>query len=275
MVMYVQFPVKSAGDTEEINFQELADQIGYLVNEARTQAGLNPVYMVPYLNEVATARCRECLTDFSHDRHYLGLKDPAKGIYYKFSDMFDENFPWLAGKENIANTMRTAEATFNQWKNSPQHWANILDPQVTHLGVGVVYEPDSRPPSASEPEGYATAHWYWTQIFIKADDDPYYAREYLGWTCFDEKGNVAFEGQYMPEMYQVKPTECGDLNGDGVIDSFDLVILRQYLTKQTTLNPLQVEAADVMYDGVVSYSDLGILRGFILGKYDSLPVRLW
>lgn len=284
VMVCVHFPVKSAGsENEDINFQELADQLGYLVNEARMEAGLNPLYMVPYLNDIATARSVECMTYFSHDRVITDaggnrLYYDAQGEPFGVKHMFYPNMPWANVSENIANTMNTAEKTFDQFKNSPKHWKAIMNPNITHMGMGVAFEANPIYDISEEyPEGYATKHWYWTQVFIKIDDDPEYFREALGWQWFTEDGHMAYEGQYIPDMYQIEPTGCGDINGDGVVDCFDLVLLKQYLNKQVTLNPLQVEACDICYDGVVTFIDAIFLKQFIIGAggYKELPVRLW
>jgi len=42
---------------------------------------------------------------------------------------------WRAAAENV-NSARTPEATVETWMNSPGHRSNILNPDLTHLGVG-------------------------------------------------------------------------------------------------------------------------------------------
>lgn len=54
--------------------------------------------------------------------------------------------------ENVARTgSASAAGVMNAWMNSAGHRANILNPNLTHIGVGVVQGPDGR--------------WYWTQNF--------------------------------------------------------------------------------------------------------------
>ena len=81
-------------------------------------------------------------------------------------------------------------------------------------------------------------------------------------------------GQYFPPKYKIVPKAAGDLNGDGVIDSFDYVLLKQYLSKEVTFNPLQVESADLLMDGAITYSDAAYLRKYILGEINKLPVSV-
>ena len=230
----------TSATNEEPNFDEMADRIVYLVNEARAEAGLEPIYMVPYLRERATLRAEECTEVFSHSR--------SNGDSY--STVVDYNSaPWQKISENIAAGMNTPEATFEQWKNSPSHWAAIMNPEYTHMGVGIAYDADS------------TYKWYWQQLFIKIDTE--------------ERPDGSMDGQYIPDQYTIIPQATGDIDGDGVIDSFDYVLLCRYLNKQVTLNPLQVESADILQDGVISYSDAAFLRKYILGQINEVPVKLF
>ncbi|MDE5556685.1 MAG: SCP-like extracellular [Ruminococcus sp.] len=225
---------------ETPDFKEMTDKVIYLVNQARTDAGLDPIYAVPYLNELATVRAEECVVSFSHTR--------TNGA--EFQEIIDyKETPWIDAGENLASGMSTPEATFEQWRNSPSHWAAIMSPEYTHMGVGVAYDPDSK---------YG---WYWEQLFIGVD------------TLEASDGKI--DGQYYPDEYQIIPCATGDIDGDGVIDSFDFVMLCRYLNGQTTLNPCQLESADILKDGVVTYADALYLRKYILGAIDTIPVKLF
>lgn len=60
--------------------------------------------------------------------------------------------------ENIAamsGSSLDAQSVVQAWMDSPGHRANILDPDLTHLGVGVVHDADS-------------GRWYATQDFLDA-----------------------------------------------------------------------------------------------------------
>lgn len=230
----------ASASNEEPDFNEMTERVVYLVNEARAEAGLDPIYAVPYLSEIASVRAEECVETFSHTR--------ANGE--SFVTVIDyDTVPWASAGENIASGYSTPEETFEQWRNSPSHWAAIMNPDYTHMGVGVAYSSDS------------TYGWYWEQLFIKVDT----------W----EKPDGTLEGQYIPEEYKVVPQTAGDLTGDGIVDAFDFVLLCRYLNKQVTLNPLQLESADILADGVISYSDAAFLRKYILGELEQIPVKLF
>lgn len=232
----ISFPMETTG-SDEPDFKEMADQMIVMVNEARAEAGLNPIYAVPYLNDMAYVRARECIAQFAHER-----LDGSS-----FIDLVDENLiPWARAYENIAAGMGTVEDTFNQWKNSPKHWAAIMNPEITHMGAGVTYEPNS------------TYHWYWEQMFVTVWDDV-----------------ESLPGQYYPDKYKIVPKSTGDLNGDSIIDSFDYVMINQYLAKEITFNPLQVDSADILKDGAITYSDAAYLKKYILGEVNELPVNIF
>jgi uncharacterized protein YkwD len=60
---------------------------------------------------------------------------------------------WLMLAENVAAGQRTPEAVVAAWMDSPGHRANILEPGLTHLGVGVHRYPGTR------------FMYYWAQKF--------------------------------------------------------------------------------------------------------------
>ena len=80
--------------------------------------------------------------------------------------------------------------------------------------------------------------------------------------------------QKNPLEDEIVPAYCGDLNGDGQIDSFDLVLLNKYINDDIFFNTAQIEAADVLDDGAITKADSATLKNYILGKYHKLPVTI-
>ncbi len=226
-------PVNSAGE-QNISLREYADRIAYLVNSARAEAGVEPLLVVPYLNECAEIRSQECAEVFSHTR-----PNGDRGIYI----VDDEVILHSAVAENIACGNSTPDATFAQWKNSSPHWAAILNPDYNYIGVGVYYNPDSE------------YNWYWTQLFIKADgavENAYSPSEYtIVPKC---SGDLTGDGR----------VDCFDY----------IIMKREFVNRFRGLNALQQESADVMADGTLNISDLVIMRGYILGKFKHVPMTL-
>lgn len=113
----------------------LAFDVLELVNTERKKYDLNPIYMDADLLEAAMQRAVEASVLFSHTR-------PAD------MDCFSVNEKIMA--ENLmAGTERPKEA-MAQWLKSEGHRANILNPDYTALGIGVV-----------EIDGM----YYWVQCF--------------------------------------------------------------------------------------------------------------
>lgn len=213
------------------DYQEYIDEVVILVNEARVEAGLNPVYAVPILHECSAIRAEETTVVFSHYR-----PDSTK-----FSSILNEyGIPWNSTGENNAAGSNTPEGAFEQWRNSPDHWATILNENYTHIGVGVCYAEDS------------VYGWYWEQLFIATD--------------------TTFEDQYLPERYVTTPASYGDIDGDGYVTSFDLILMMKLLKHEIVLNELQLESADCMKDAAHTIADAVVLKKYLLGEYDSLPI---
>lgn len=224
-----------AADSAENDTDELVKQIALMVNQARSEQGLKPVYVVPYLCNVANVRAAETVEYFAHSR-----LDGSS-----FSTAIDTNIvPFEFTAENLAAGSSTALDTFNQWKNSPGHWAAIVNPDITHMGISVVYAEDS---------DYG---FYWQQTFVKT--------------------NKEFADQYLPTENEIVPQADGDINGDGTVNAFDYIILTEYITKKKNnipvyFNEAQLKAADCFKDGIISESDAKVMVRYILGEYKSLP----
>ncbi|MBQ8974906.1 MAG: dockerin type I repeat-containing protein, partial [Oscillospiraceae bacterium] len=58
----------------------------------------------------------------------------------------------------------------------------------------------------------------------------------------------------------------GDVNGDGTVDANDVILLRQYISKND-VGYIDLVAADVNGDGVVNSKDVILLRQYI-AKYN-------
>ena len=81
-------------------------------------------------------------------------------------------------------------------------------------------------------EGYenSTYKYYWAQLFISYDYETF----------------GPLEDEYIPERYKTVPKDTGDINGDGEINSYDLITINKYLAKKIDLNDLQIASADIL-----------------------------
>lgn len=187
---------------------------------------------------------------FSVDKKYESAVNKflqEEKIKYTMGDLFitiiDAGLvPYARAGENTAGGSDNAKATFNQWKGSPVHWKAIMNPDYTHIGVGVAYEKDS------------TFRYYWDQIFIGTTKE--------------------LDGQYIPESTKTVPVGSGDLNGDKEISSFDLITINKFLAKEIEFNELQMQSADLLQDGIITAADAVVLRKYILGQFNTIPVTM-
>ena len=78
------------------------------------------------------------------------------------------------------------------------------------------------------------------------------------------------------KQYTYTPNDCSvaDINGDGEINTFDIITINKYLADRVELNDLQLESADMLKDGQVTSADVAVLEKFVLGEYKVLPVTM-
>lgn len=231
------FPTSTAA-AENIPDNQLSDmaiEIAFLVNEYRLENGLHPIYVVPYLNDVARVRSRETIELFSHSR-----PDGSD-----WSTIIDTNLiPYSAAFENIAAGAPTAEIAMELWKNSPEHNAAMLTPDLTHMGIGVSYEQNS------------IYGFHLAQVFVISKSH--------------------FQNEYIPRRHEIIPQSEGDITGDADVDIYDYLALADYIYKRSQYIPAyfneeQLKTADCFRDGIITESDAKVLVRYILGEYNTLP----
>jgi uncharacterized protein YkwD len=113
-----------------------------LVNEARVDAGCGAVTADPALAAVARAHSADM-----RDRDYFSHTSPEGLSPFDRAEQAGVDY---SRAENIAYGQADAAAVMKAWLESPGHRANILDCELTKLGVGVA-------------EG--TGGPWWTQLF--------------------------------------------------------------------------------------------------------------
>ena len=122
----------------------MEDEVLKLVNHEREKAGVAPLKLNETLNSMANVRAVEASQYFSHTRLH------GKACFTIFDD-FDMDYSYSG--ENLAAGNSTAAATVEQWINSPGHYANMIDPEFTEIGIGFYYDENS------------TYKYHWVQIF--------------------------------------------------------------------------------------------------------------
>ena len=125
---------------------DYAQEILDLVNFYRNQEGLSSLTLSSTLNYGAYIRANETTEYYSHTR-------PDGTSCFTVLD--DLGYSYSTAAENIAAGQTSAEDGMDDWMNSAGHRANILNKNVTELGVGFAYDSDSY------------YQYYWTQLFAK------------------------------------------------------------------------------------------------------------
>ena len=118
-----------------------------LVNDYRVSKGRLPLKLSPTLGAAADYHSRD-MASKNYFSHTL-----ANGTSW---DQNIRNYGYPSGyfmSENIAAGNETAQRTFEQWKNSSGHNANMLSQDAKAIGIGRAYGASAR------------YRWYWTTTF--------------------------------------------------------------------------------------------------------------
>jgi uncharacterized protein YkwD len=119
--------------------ERVEDLVFDITNQARRARGLAPLSKDDELRKVARAYSDDMLV-----RRFFDHTNPD-GV--PFDERITDQYPqrvyfvgeniWFADGYNTANAPRLAQEIVADWMSSPSHRDNLLDPDYTHLGVGV------------------------------------------------------------------------------------------------------------------------------------------
>lgn len=221
-------------------YTEHIEAMAVKFNEARVELGLDPLYIVPYINDIAQIRADEQPVNYSHYR--------PDGTYFVSVIDVDVVDYQIAG-EILARGTDDVDAIFEAWKNSPVHWANITKPGATHVGIGLTYDA-------------ANNNYYWAAIFVGMweDSDTLPGQRMPGKNepdinnpgvmILDDDNPIAVEDDYVP----------GDVTMDGIVTVSDATLVLIAYTnessgKECDLTEAQKIAADIDGDGNITGAD--------------------
>jgi uncharacterized protein YkwD len=142
-----------AEEARESDTMLIEKEIFNLVNEEREKMGLNQLRYDEKLADVARLHSRNMIEQdfFSHEdpeRH-----GPQERIEINYPEIMARGFGENIGYTHGENEEAVANNLMVSWMDSPEHRANILSDQFSHIGVGV------------KPDG---SRYYATQKFITA-----------------------------------------------------------------------------------------------------------
>ncbi|MGH4031252.1 sigma-70 family RNA polymerase sigma factor [Actinomycetota bacterium Odt1-20B] len=117
-----------------------AEKVLALVNSERSKAGCRPLKLDSRLSRAAQLHSEDMSTN-----HYF---DHTSQDGRTFSDRATAQGYKTPGAENIARGQNSPDSVMQSWMNSPGHRANILNCDLTTMGLGLVDD-----------------DWTWTQMF--------------------------------------------------------------------------------------------------------------
>jgi uncharacterized protein YkwD len=118
---------------------KVEDLIFEMTNQARVAKGLAPLTRDEELGKVARAFSNDMLVRryFDHDTpEGLSFEKRLANQYRHWVSDMGENI-WSGSGYDPGKTRELAKEIVNDWMKSPGHRENLLDPDFTHLGVGV------------------------------------------------------------------------------------------------------------------------------------------
>ncbi len=127
-------PIGTAADCQSSENGSYVSQLLDLINAARREAGVGALAVNPQLTQAAQGHskdmaCNNFLDHTGSDGSYIDDRIRAAGYVPAY---------WL---EIIA--FGTPQDAMNQWQSSASHWAAVLDPKATEVGIGYAYYADS------------------------------------------------------------------------------------------------------------------------------------
>lgn len=130
------------------------DEVVYLTNLEREQAGLPPLKQNPLLAQAAQAHAEAMASgDFmEHDDPHAGTSAVDR--------IAAAGYAWSSAAENIGGGAPSPAEVVQGWMDSPGHRANILNPRYREIGVGYFFDG-----SDAFPEPDAPYEHYWVQDF--------------------------------------------------------------------------------------------------------------
>ena len=110
---------------------EQSQKIVQLTNTLRQSLNLGILQQSPALQSAALNKAQDMVINeyFAH----IGPDNKSLKTW-----LLESGYAFKVAGENLAVGFSSAESVFNAWKKSPTHYANIIDPEFTEIGVGAV-----------------------------------------------------------------------------------------------------------------------------------------
>ncbi|MBM7613929.1 CAP domain-containing protein [Alkaliphilus hydrothermalis] len=123
----VQPPTDTNNEKHTLSATEI--QMIQMVNEERAKAGVKPLEVDVNLAYVARVKSKDM-----HDNNYFSHTSPTYGSPFDMMRSFGISYRGAA--ENIAKSY-SLQSAHTGLMNSEGHRRNILNPNLTHIGIGI------------------------------------------------------------------------------------------------------------------------------------------
>ena len=295
-MVFSVFPENNNRTASAYSIDSYADDVAALVNEYRQQQGIEPLKVIPLLQENAQTRAVEISEEFSHTR-------PDGTMCFT---AISSSLSYYTCAENIAYGETTPEAVINQWKKSDGHNKNMLNSEYTHIGVGVyesnytvywvqvfigsssTYDDEYTPVYSSEntTETIKPTEEYTTEPYT--EDYTYPATEEYTTESYTEDYTYPATEEYTTEPYTEIYTHStieyttetdsvsmwGDVTFDGRVSIADAVLLNKYLVNSATITKQGRLNANCWYDGTLTADDTITIQKILVGTYSQTDMPI-
>ncbi|MFA6466375.1 MAG: CAP domain-containing protein [Patescibacteria group bacterium] len=129
VVFALSFPVQ-AWLSPDILAQQ-AKKIVTLTNNIRNELGINQLKENQVLNQAALNKAQDMLLN----QYFAHVSPDDRALRHW---LYDLSYNFRFAGENLAIGFSDANDVVAAWKESPTHYSNIIDPDFTEIGVGVV-----------------------------------------------------------------------------------------------------------------------------------------
>ncbi|NTW22137.1 CAP domain-containing protein [Candidatus Falkowbacteria bacterium] len=129
LLILVSFPVEAWLAPEELTAQN--QQIIKYTNQIRRESNLNELKVSQRLNQASYLKAQDMLI-----KQYFAHISPDKVGLSNWLAMAE--YPYAVAGENLAMGFTSAADVMLGWRQSPTHYANLIDPEFKEIGVSSV-----------------------------------------------------------------------------------------------------------------------------------------
>ncbi len=129
VVLALSFPIQAWLTPDLLSGQ--SERIVELTNNLRAGLNLNILRNSEVLQQAALSKAEDMLVN----QYFAHVSPEKKGLKYWLQS---KNYNYSVAGENLALGFSEPEAVIQAWKDSPTHYANLVDPDYKDIGVAMI-----------------------------------------------------------------------------------------------------------------------------------------